>query len=86
MSDLETSLPMAFHRVDPDPEVAVQYAVRLPSGAIIAYGDQSYVAYGEVLKDHPDGVIIRRTIWLRYGKWFPKQQDETPSFRIDEVG
>lgn len=82
---LDSQLPLALHRDVADPECAVQYAVRDPDGTITAYGDQSYVAYGEVLKDHPDGVIVRRTIWLRYGRWDDAQPDETPEQRIAEV-
>lgn len=83
---MNSQLPMAMRDDgDDEPHVAIQYAVRLPSGETITYGDQSYVAYGEVLKDHPDGVIVRRTIRLFYGPWYPKQRNETPERRLREV-
>lgn len=56
------------------PTAAIQYAVALPDGTRIAYGDQSYVRWGEVLKDHPDGRIEQRTVTIAYGEW----EDVTP--------
>lgn len=52
-----------------DPPAAVQYAAVLPDGARIAYGDQSYVRWGEVLKDHPEARIELRLITITYGEW-----------------
>lgn len=54
-----------------DPTAATQYAVVLPDGTRIAYGDQSYVRWGEVLKDHPEGRIEQRTVTITYGEWRP---------------
>lgn len=47
-----------------------QFAVLDPDGRRSVYGDQSWVAYGRVLRDaHPDGRIQFRQITISYGEW-----------------
>ena len=69
-------------RSDDDPSAGnvqtsgVQFAVLLPSGERRIYGDQSYVAHGVVLKDHPDGRVVWRPISISYGEWQGDPTDE----------
>jgi hypothetical protein len=54
-----------------EPRTAVQYSV-VDRGSRHIYGDQSWVAYGEVLRlDHLDGRIECRDITITYGEWRP---------------
>jgi hypothetical protein len=56
---------------DDDPNSGVQFAVLDPDGTHHAYGDQSWVAYGQAIRCgmHPDGRIQRRTVTITYGEW-----------------
>ncbi len=69
-----------------DPTVAIEYAVRTPDGQTHAYGDQSWVAYGDALTDHPEGsTIVRRINLVSYGTWVttgPEDPAEAMRFMI----
>lgn len=60
-------------RSDQDPgsdqTSGVQFAVLLPTGEYRVYGNQYCVAFGLVLKDHPDGRVVHRTVTISYGEW-----------------
>jgi hypothetical protein len=49
----------------------VQFAVVDPDGERHVYGDQSWVAFGVVIRDgsHPDGKIQQRRLTITYGDW-----------------
>ena len=54
-----------------EPHTATQFCV-VENGRRHVYGDQSWVAHGDVLRqEHPDGHIERREITLTYGEWMP---------------
>lgn len=53
-----------------DPTSADQFSVVDRDGVRHVYGDQSWVAYGQVLVDaHPGGRVQRRTVTITYGEW-----------------
>lgn len=54
-----------------DQTSGIQFSVLDPDGTHTTYGDQSWVASGQCIKDgsHPDGRIQYRTITITYGEW-----------------